>query len=473
MTTCGIDIRHSWSRRYIPPIPCKLEPIERHSSNVVEGWFHLFCCLGGSFAQRNAFHHLSGKHIAVPFSLRDLVAMARMLFKLVLSLSLFVSLILSSNAQTCAKYAFSSNRVFRSCTDLPVLNSFLHYNYDSSGKLEIAYRHTGITSSRWVAWAINPTSTGMVGSQALVAYQQTDGSMRAYKSPITQYQTQLREGDLSFDVSALSATYANSEIIIFATLELSNNGTTLNQVWQEGALSGNTPQMHATSGANVQSMGTLNLVSGEAGAAGGGSSRLRKRNIHGVLNTVSWGILMPIGAIIARYLKVFKSADPAWFYLHASCQFSAYVVGVAGWGTGLKLGSESPGIQYDAHRTIGIILFCLATLQVFALLLRPKPDHKLRFYWNIYHHLVGYTVIILSVINIFKGFDILKPEKKWKNAYIGVIVALAFNAVMLEAYTWFVVVRRKRSESAGKMPHGVNGANGNGVNSRGARPQQA
>ncbi|XVF26186.1 hypothetical protein REPUB_Repub13aG0277400 [Reevesia pubescens] len=282
----------------------------------------------------------------------------------------------------------------------------------------------------------------MVGSQALVAYQQTDGRMRVYTSPITQYQTQLREGDLSFDVSNLSATYANNEIIIFGTLGLSNNGTILNQVWQEGALSGNTPQMHTTSGANIQSM-------------------------------VSWGILLPLGAIIARYLKVFKSADPAWFYLHASCQFSAYVVGVAGWGTGLKLGSESAGIQFDAHRTIGIILFCLGTLQVFALLLRPKTDHKLRFYWNIYHHLVGYTVIILSVINIFKGFDILKPEKKWKNAYIGVIVALAFNALILEAYTWFVVVRRKRSESAGKMPHGVNGANGKGVNGHGARPQQA
>ena len=86
---------------------------------------------------------------------------------------------------------------------------------------------------------------------------------------------------------------------------------------------------------------------------------------------------------------------------------------------------------------------------------------------------MGYTVIILSVINIFKGFDILKPEKKWKNAYIGVIVALAFNAVMLEAYTWFVVVRRKRSESAGKMPHGFNGANGSGVKGQGARPLQA
>ncbi|XVE50996.1 hypothetical protein DITRI_Ditri02bG0002000 [Diplodiscus trichospermus] len=206
-----------------------------------------------------------------------------------------------------------------------------------SSRLPI-HRHTGITSSRWVVWATNPTSIGMVGSQALVAYQQTDGSMRVYTSPITQYQTQLRESGLSFDVWDLSATYENNEIIIFANLGLPNDGTTLNQVWLEGALSGNTPQMHATSGANV-------------------------RSIYGDLESSFW------------YLKVFKSADPAWFYLHDSCQFSTYVVGMAGWGTGLKLGTESPGIQFDAHRTIGIIL---VSLQVFALLLKAKARTQIQ-----------------------------------------------------------------------------------------------
>lgn len=66
-------------------------------------------------------------------------------------------------------------------------------------------------------------------------------------------------------------------------------------------------------------------------------------------------------------MRTFQSADPAWFYLHVSCQCSAYVIGVAGWATGLKLGSESKGITYDVHRNIGIALFCLATLQVMPL----------------------------------------------------------------------------------------------------------
>ncbi|KAI3809693.1 hypothetical protein L1987_19291 [Smallanthus sonchifolius] len=41
---------------------------------------------------------------------------------------------------------------------------------------------------------------------------------------------------------------------------------------------------------------------------------------HGVLNAVSWGVLMPMGAMV----------DPAWFYIHVDCQIIAYGVGVAG-----------------------------------------------------------------------------------------------------------------------------------------------
>ncbi|KAJ7946389.1 Cytochrome b561 and DOMON domain-containing protein [Quillaja saponaria] len=337
---------------------------------------------------------------------------------------------------------------FATCADLSQLNSFLHWNYtQASGILQLAYRHTGITSTgTWVAWAINPSNnlnSAMPGAQALVAILPSSGTPRAYTSPISGYTTQLEEGDLQYNVSGLTATYQNNEIIIFATMAHST-----------------------TNSANLNSKGTLNLLSGETQSTSG-NSRIRKRNTHGVLNAVSWGVLMPIGALFARYLKVFKSADPAWFYLHVTCQASAYIIGVAGWGTGLKLGSDSVGIKYNTHRTLGIVLFCLGTLQVFALFLRPNKDHKFRFYWNIYHHLVGYSTIIISIINVFKGFDILQPDDNWKHAYIGTIAALGGIAVFLEAYTWIIVLQRKKKE--GEMPH-TNGANGvNGY----ARSQQA
>lgn len=93
------------------------------------------------------------------------------------------------------------------------------------------------------------------------------------------------------------------------------------------------------------------------------------------------------------------------------------------------------------------------------MLLRPNKDHKYRLYWNIYHHGVGYTVIVLSVINIFKGFDILKPGSGWKDAYIAIIATIGGITIFLEAITWIIVIKRK-SRSSEKPQHGANGANG-------------
>ncbi|GKA42851.1 cytochrome b561 and DOMON domain-containing protein-like protein, partial [Tanacetum coccineum] len=95
---------------------------------------------------------------------------------------------------------------------------------------------------------------------------------------------------------------------------------------------------------------------------------------------------------------------------------------------------------------------------VFALLLRPKPDNKYRLYWNIYHHGLGYSVIILSIINVYEGLDILDPEKKWKHTYTGILIALGVITVLLEALTWFIVLKRKKED---KRTHaGTNGSYG-------------
>ncbi|XP_027332718.1 cytochrome b561 and DOMON domain-containing protein At5g47530-like [Abrus precatorius] len=401
--------------------------------------------------------------------------MAPML-RLVLALFVMSTVVLTSSAQTCRSQTFSSNKVFSTCRDLPQLTSYLHWTYDkASGKLDIAFIHAGITSTnRWVAWAINPKNDlgrAMVGAQALVAIPQSSGSPKAYTSSIANTDTQLQEGSISYPVSGLTATYQNNEVTIFATLTLPNDTTSFVHVWQDGPLSGGTPQEHSHETSHQNSKELLDLVSGSTQASG--NSRQRRRNTHGVLNAVSWGVLMPTGAIIARYLKVFKSADPAWFYLHVTCQASAYIVGVAGFGMGLKLGSDSEGVDYDTHRALGIVLFCLGTLQVFALFLRLNKDHKYRFYWNVYHHSVGYATIIISIVNIFKGFDALENYvgdryNNWKHAYIGIIGALGGIAVFLEAYTWIIVLKRRQSEN--KMPHGIHGANG--VNGYGSRTQQ-
>ncbi|KAF6145016.1 hypothetical protein GIB67_013367 [Kingdonia uniflora] len=176
---------------------------------------------------------------------------------------ILVSLFLPSSAQTCSNYTFPNNKVFNSCIDLPFLDAHLSWNYiPSTKKIDIAYRATQ-TVAGWVAWAINPTDIGMIGSQALVAFHGSNGTLMAYSTPISSYSPSMQPGDVSFPVSNLSAAYINQEMIIFGTVGPLRDGTNVNHAWQAGgSVSNDVPQIHSTSGPNVQSFGTLDFLSG-------------------------------------------------------------------------------------------------------------------------------------------------------------------------------------------------------------------
>lgn len=88
---------------------------------------------------------------------------------------------------------------------------------------------------------------------------------------------------------------------------------------------------------------------------------------HAFLSAIGFGILMPIGILVARHMKVW--ADPLWYYTHAVAQILGYVVGVAGWSIGiwlkLRYGDISLAPSYQiAHYGIGLAIFCSTTVQV-------------------------------------------------------------------------------------------------------------
>ncbi|ONM56142.1 cytochrome b561 and DOMON domain-containing protein At3g25290 [Zea mays] len=371
----------------------------------------------------------------------------------------------------CAGESFSANRAYAACNDLPRLGASMHWTYDrASGDLHVAFVAAPAAPGGWVAWALNPSGDGMAGAQALVAGPFPDGggtwAVRTYN--VSGYALG-EPGPIAFPASDLAAELgADGRVRVFGTLGLGaaavgGGGVLLNQVWQVGAAvsSGGVPAPHAMGADNLAAKAKLDLLRATTVAAGADSAT-RKRNIHGVLNAVSWGLLLPMGAIFARYLKTFRAADPAWFYLHVTCQLIGYGVGVSGWATGMKLGKESRGVTYTDHRNIGIAVFALGTLQVLALFLRPKKEHKFRVYWNTYHHSVGYAVIVLGVVNIFKGMSILGVEQRWRTAYIAAVCVLLVAAAALEAVTWGVVLRRRKADGKtfssapnGHLPHSV------------------
>jgi len=92
----------------------------------------------------------------------------------------------------CNSYTFPNNLNYARCSDLPILDSSLYWNYNpETSIIDVAFKKINVKDSSWIAWAINPTSNGMIGSQALIGYRNFDGSFKAYTSPITSYQTML------------------------------------------------------------------------------------------------------------------------------------------------------------------------------------------------------------------------------------------------------------------------------------------
>lgn len=89
-----------------------------------------------------------------------------------------------------------------------------------------------------------------------------------------------------------------------------------------------------------------------------------KKN-HGVLGTLAWGLFLPIGAIVARYLK---HKEPLWYYLHAFIQFLGFLIGLATVVLGQQL-YDKIHARVPAHRGIGIFVLVLSILQVC-----PCPD---------------------------------------------------------------------------------------------------
>ncbi|KAK4846412.1 hypothetical protein QYF36_016925 [Acer negundo] len=180
----------------------------------------------------------------------------------VAALGLCVCLVLISPAVslTCTSQIFKSNHKFDQCLDLPTLNSYLHYSYNATNSsLSIAFMASPAKPEGWIAWAINPTGTGMIGSQALIAYKSNNKAVvKTYD--LASYGP-VNESKLSFETWDLTAeATSNGSLIIFGSMKVAEKAEKLNQVWQVGSeVKDGKPQKHAFLPQNVKAKDTLVL----------------------------------------------------------------------------------------------------------------------------------------------------------------------------------------------------------------------
>ncbi|KAI3843765.1 hypothetical protein MKW92_008849 [Papaver armeniacum] len=249
-------------------------------------------------------------------------------------------------------------------------------------------------------------------------------------------------------VGSEESVHNGAAVQIFTTLKLSPNKTKINLVWNRGLyVQGYSPTIHPTTVADLSSVATIDILSGFS--AGGVHNNIKTLKItHGILNAVSWGFLLPIGAITARYFRNIQSVGVIWFYAHAGTNSTH---SICAWGNWIchrcSTRELSPGVVYGLHRKLGFAAFCLGGLQTMALLFRPKTTHKFRKYWKSYHHFVGYACVVLGVVNVFQGFEVMGLSRSY--AKLGYCLALSSTigvCIAMEVNGWVIFCRKAKEE---------------------------
>ncbi|KAJ4796769.1 hypothetical protein LUZ62_048015 [Rhynchospora pubera] len=328
------------------------------------------------------------------------------------------------------------------CRSLPTLEAkvrLCYYNTTPNATLDVVFSVVTPSPNGWAAWGLNAVRAQMVESQVLIAHRNPDKTINVSQAVLTddtKHGCGIRSG-FEPKVYRIDANYFEESrmMIIYSKLGIPQwcDSNRCNHVWQVGpGMNGGSLERHARKLQNFDSRETINMTNHHVSGR-----RVRAlRKAHGILNIAGWGFLLLCGVIAARYFRDFPfNCRRVWFVVHVGLQICGYTIGTAGWAIGLSLQSDHFR-TFRAHRIIGIIIFGLATLQMLAIFLKPKKDDRYRRYWNIYHHFVGYTLLSLIVINIFKGLAILQPPKSWKHTYISLLVLLGSIVLLLEIITW-------------------------------------
>ncbi len=111
----------------------------------------------------------------------------------------------------------------------------------------------------------------------------------------------------------------------FAALRLqASNFAAFPLIFAAGRVSGDgTLQLHDQYGS-----ATVNLDDGSASASAGNTGNKHAlRTAHGWCMVLSFGMLIPIGIVVAR---AFKDMGPWWFQVHRAVQSFAYVLAIVG-----------------------------------------------------------------------------------------------------------------------------------------------
>ncbi|CAH8356321.1 unnamed protein product [Eruca vesicaria subsp. sativa] len=281
------------------------------------------------------------------------------------------------------------------------------------------------------------TNGQMIGSSAVVGWLPPNGGQGQAKQYFLGGQSPSEvmpdQGDLMIVNGSLKIESVSSRL--YMSFQLTVEMPRKNILYAKGPVGffPSSPGIRLREHQSMTTTTSINYVTGSQSVVKG-SPHSMLRKIHGLMNMFGWGIIIIIGAIVARHMRQTTAYFYGYllYYSHILIQTTGFLLGLIGIICGLFLEKQTNASNVSTHKALGITILVMGVLQVLALRARPDKESKYRKYWNWYHHNVGRAMIILTISNIFYGIHLGQAGTSWNVGYGSAVGVLALAAIGFE-----------------------------------------
>ncbi|XP_051132888.1 cytochrome b561 and DOMON domain-containing protein At3g61750 isoform X2 [Andrographis paniculata] len=331
----------------------------------------------------------------------------------------------------------------------PLWNSYL-LRYSESKDNEITVVLSTIYISGWVGIGFSEDGK-MLNSSCMVGWMNAEGRGKIKQYHIKGYSpSEIKPDEGKLPLTNVVPYVSLQGATIYLAFQLKFDKPLKTQPILL-AFSTKTPHHHHLTHHDDKISINFDFSSGNTGSSSSSVDQIspslfKDRRTHGTLAILAWGLFLPLGAILARYLR---HKESLWYYLHVGFQFIGFLLGVAAVIVGLSLNHKMHA-YIPAHKGMGIFVLVLTILQVCAFFTRPSKNSKYRKYWNWYHNWMGRLCLFFAAVNIVLGIHIAGGDdahgqgQAWKIGY-GFLVGCTLAVVLFMEAVLLLRHRRRLS----------------------------
>jgi len=365
-----------------------------------------------------------------------------------------------NRALDCTVSTLSTEAEGYTCMYAPTSSLELHWITKAAST---AFAVVG-SSSGYVSVGVS-SSSQMVGAESIIGWVDGAGVATVGAYALNGKDTSELVPTNSFSLGTTSGSYADGRTTIKFELSHANPPKHLSltsaSTWLWALGSTDSLAYHSSRGSF-----NLDTSSGAATTTAAPVDAYKWQLAHGCLMAFAWGIVMPIGVLVARFLKPppattshsydreaanAPSVSPlkharaaAWYRAHRALQMAGMAMALA--GMIISLTRTEFGSIDTVHGDLGLATMALGLIQPINAVLRPPksdgsgPKKTIRTAWEVLHKSLGYIALSLGVVTIFLGIDRLSTIAGASNV-AGFASYGAVLAVLL-CVTFILSVRR-------------------------------